>query len=235
MFTVLKVFPDPFTNSINSLNICKNMICTSIGNTNYEAALEKACTEDLIELRLDLLNITDQQTKTLCSQKARTIVAFRPGRTPGKERLEKLKTAILAGARLVDTEWDAEEDFLEELVPFARGNDCRVIISFYDKDKTPVKRELEHIVRECSMSGADIVKIVCRVNSHEDNARLLSLYSLGKNIIAIGLGNTGKITRLAAPLAGAEFTYASLGKGLETADGQMTKSAMERIYKSLGQ
>ncbi len=211
------------------------MICTSIGSTDFSTTLEKARSEELIELRLDLLKVTDEQIKTLCSGKARVIVAFRPGKVTDGERLGKLKTAILAGAKLVDTEWDAGEEFLEELVPFARGNDCRVIISFNDREKTPVKRELEHIVKECSMSGADIVKIVCKVNSTEDNARLLSLYSLGKNIIVIGLGNLGKITRLAAPLAGAEFTYASLGRGLETADGQLTKSAMEKVYKIIGQ
>lgn len=211
------------------------MICISIGNTDFHTALEKAKTEELIELRLDLLNLSDGQVKELCSQKARTIVTCRPGTLSDDERLGKIKQAILAGAELVDTEWDANDGFIDELVPFARGNDCRVIISFHDKEKTPVKRELEHIVKECSMSGADIVKVVCKINSREDNARILSLYSLGKNIIALGLGSLGKITRIAAPLVGAEFTYASLGKGLETADGQMSKSSMERTYKTLGQ
>lgn len=32
------------------------MICTSIGNTDFDKALEKAKSEELIELRLDLLN-----------------------------------------------------------------------------------------------------------------------------------------------------------------------------------
>ncbi len=211
------------------------MICTCIGNADFETAMEKAGSEELIELRLDLLKATDEQIKTLCSHNARAIVAFRPGKATDAERLEKLKVGILAGAEFVDTEWDAGEEFLEELVPLARGNDCRVIISFHDREKTPVKRELENIVKECAMSGADIVKIVCRVNSTEDNARLLSLYSLGKNVIVIGLGNLGKITRLAAPVMGAEFTYASLGRGLETADGQLSKPAMKKVYKIIGQ
>jgi 3-dehydroquinate dehydratase I len=211
------------------------MICTSIGNVDFETVLEKSKAEELIELRLDLIDLTKEQIKSICSQKAKTIVTCRPGKLNDEERLAKIKQAILAGASLVDTEWDASDDFIDELVPFARGHDCRVIVSFHDPDKTPVKRELEQIVKECSMSGADIVKIVCKVNSKEDNARILSLYSLGKNIIALGLGSLGKITRVAAPLIGAEFTYASLGKGLETADGQMSKSAMERTYKALGQ
>ena len=211
------------------------MICTSIGNINFNTALEKAQSEDLIELRFDLMKLTDEQVSTLCSQKARTIVACRPGKASDEERMARLKLAILAGAGLVEIGFDDEEEFLEEMVPFARSHDCRVIISYYDREKTPVKRELEQIVRDCAMCGADIVKIVCKVNSIEDNARLLSLYSMGKNIIAIGLGKLGKITRFAAPLTGAEFTYASLGKGLETADGQMSKAAMERAYKLLGQ
>lgn len=210
------------------------MICTSIGNTDYNTAVEKARSEDLIELRLDLLKLTAAQIRTLCSQKAKTIVTFRPGKASDKERMEKLKLAILAGAGLVEIEYEAEEEFMEEMVPFARGNECRVIISHHDREKTPVKRELEQIVKDCAMCGADIVKVVCKVNSTEDNARILSLYSLGRNIIAIGLGNLGKITRIAAPLMGAEFTYASLGKGLETADGQMSRLTMERAYKIIG-
>ncbi len=210
------------------------MICSCIGSTDFARALEKAKSEALIELRLDLLEVTYEQIRTLCSQPSQTIVACQPGKVSDDERLEKLKKAILAGADFVDAEWDAGEEFLNELVPFARGNHCRVIISFCDKEITPVKRELEHIVKECSMSGADIVKIVCRVNSREDNARLLSLYSLGKNIIAIGLGNLGKITRIAAPLAGAEFTYAAFCPDVEIAGGQMSKSAIDRALKLLG-
>lgn len=211
------------------------MICTSLGNISFDRALEKVRHEVIVELRLDLLKININQIKVLCSQKAKTIASFFPGKVSDGERLEKLKTAILAGVTFVETGWDSGEDFLEELVPFARGNNCRVIITFMDMEKTPVKRELEHIVKECSMSGADIVKIVCKVNSTEDNARLLSLYSMGKNLIAVGLGSMGKITKLAAPMLGAEFTYASLGQGLDTEDGKINKSSLERTLNSLWQ
>jgi 3-dehydroquinate dehydratase I len=234
-FTRKNEFPQKCVITTSEYNNTSVMICTSIGNADFDTVLEKAKTEELIELRLDLLELTDAQVKSICSQNATIIATCRPGKLTEDQRLGKIKQAILAGARLVDTEWDAGDEFIDELVPFARGHQCRVIISFHDKEKTPVKRELEQIVKECSMSGADIVKIVCKVNSREDNARILSLYSLGKNIIALGLGNLGKITRIAAPLIGAEFTYASLGKGLETADGQMSKNTMERAYKTLGQ
>jgi 3-dehydroquinate dehydratase I len=210
------------------------MICISIGNTDFGTVLEKVKSERLVELRLDLIKLSDEQIGILCSQDARIIAAFHPGKAGDEERIKKLKTAILAGADFVDIEMDADEEFLGEIVPFARGNDCRVIISYYDKKMTPVKRELEHIVKECSMSGADIVKIACLVHNEEDNARLMSLYSMGRNIIAVGLGITGRITRIAAPFAGAEFTYASLGKDVEINDGQMTVATIERIYKLIG-
>ena len=210
------------------------MICVNVGKTDFETALDKAGSEKLIELRLDLLSLSDEQIAILCSQNCQVIASHPPGKISDGERMNKLRAAILAGAELVDIEWDAGEEFLDELVPFARGNDCRVIISFLDKNKTPVKRELEQIVKDCSMSGADIVKIVCKVNTYEDNARLLSLYSLGKNIISLGLGNMGRITRIAAPFAGAEFTYASLGSDIETAGGHMDESSVERVFKLLG-
>ncbi len=210
------------------------MICIGIGKTDFKTALEKTRSEELVELRLDLMDITDEQIGTLCSQSSQTIVKFPNGKTTNEARLEKLKIAILAGAEFVDIEWDDDEEFHDELVPFARGNDCRVIISFLDRNNTPVKRELEHIVRECSMSGADIVKVMCNVNTHEDNARLLGLYSMGKNIVALGLGPMGRITRVAALFAGAEFTYASLGADIEAAGGHMSKSAIERALKILG-
>jgi 3-dehydroquinate dehydratase I len=209
------------------------MICICIGKTDFEKALEKARSEELIELRFDLMDMPDKQIGMLCSQSSRVIVKFPPGKKTDGERLEKLKTAILAGAEFVEIEWDDNEEFHDELVPFARGNDCRVIVSFLDKSKTPVKRELEQIVRDCSMMGADIVKVMCHVNTYEDNARLLSLYSLGKNIVALGLGQMGRITRIAALFAGAEFTYASLGPEIETGGGQISKTALERAIKLL--
>jgi 3-dehydroquinate dehydratase-1 len=47
------------------------------------------------------------------------------------------------------------------------------------------------------------------------------------------MGEKGKLTRLAAPLLGSVFTYASLGEGKETAEGQWEAASLRRILLEL--
>ncbi len=69
--------------------------------------------------------------------------------------------------------------------------------------------------------------------SEADNARLLGLLDGGKKMVVIGMGEIGKVTRVAAPLSGGLFTFASLTKGKETADGQIDRETLEAIFSSL--
>ncbi|MCK5220051.1 MAG: type I 3-dehydroquinate dehydratase, partial [Candidatus Aminicenantes bacterium] len=140
------------------------------------------------------------------------------------------------GASYVDLELGIDEEYLKELRTLSVENGCKIIISSHDQKKTPSISELKKIYESCSEKGADIVKIACNIISGSDNARLLSLYDfedLSEKIplIAIGMGEIGKITRLAVPLLGAPFTYASLNDGKETAKGQISKSVLTEIYK----
>jgi 3-dehydroquinate dehydratase-1 len=68
-----------------------------------------------------------------------------------------------------------------------------------------------------------------------DNARLLGLLDLGVPLVVVGMGRLGRLTRIAAPLLGSLFTYASLGAGRETADGQLDAASLERILLELGE
>jgi 3-dehydroquinate dehydratase len=47
------------------------------------------------------------------------------------------------------------------------------------------------------------------------------------------MGQIGTITRVAAPLLGAEFTYASLEPKLATAPGQLAVDEMKDIYNMM--
>ena len=84
---------------------------------------------------------------------------------------------------------------------------------------------------KCFEAGADIAKIACKVKSNGDNARLLSLLDSKKEIIVIGMGRKGRITRITAPLLGSPITFAALEKGKETAEGQMTLDKMKELYE----
>jgi len=45
------------------------------------------------------------------------------------------------------------------------------------------------------------------------------------------MGQKGKITRVAAPLLGAPFAYASFKPGSETAEGQLDRKSLKTILK----
>ena len=67
----------------------------------------------------------------------------------------------------------------------------------------------------------------------KDNARLLGLLDSNKNVVVIGMGELGKITRIIAPILGSKFTFASLSRGKETADGQMENGKMKDMIGKL--
>jgi 3-dehydroquinate dehydratase-1 len=119
----------------------------------------------------------------------------------GKKNI--LKSAIRHGASYIDIEVESNDAYKNELKKAAADAGCESIVSYHDYEKTPVMRELEQIISWCFEGGADLAKIACQVNSISDAARLLSLYSLGKPVISIGMGEAGRITRIAAPLLGA--------------------------------
>jgi 3-dehydroquinate dehydratase-1 len=61
----------------------------------------------------------------------------------------------------------------------------------------------------------------------------MSLYNSDKTIIALGMGNLGKITRIAAPFLGAPFTYAYPTGRKRTAEGQFSIDKLEDIMKRI--
>ncbi|MEJ2067337.1 MAG: type I 3-dehydroquinate dehydratase, partial [Deltaproteobacteria bacterium] len=103
---------------------------------------------------------------------------------------------------------------------------------------TPSDEALRKRFDACSRMGSDIVKIVTHAQAMEDNLRVLGLIPYARNkgraIIALCMGEQGKISRVMAPLLGAYWSYASLEKGAESAPGQLTAEEMRLIYSLLG-
>jgi len=196
---------------------------------------------ELAEIRLDGADLSFDEIHRIFTFHANLIATYRPkagNEAPGKRKMALL-TAVEAGAAYVDVEIEAGAPYKKEVMQAARQQGCRVIISYHNYINTPSKKQLEAIIEQCFSEGADIAKIACQVNSEADSARILSLYDYpgqlhqGK-VAAIGMGEKGKITRLAAPLLGAPFTYASTSMGKETAPGQLDKDTLEKILDLIG-
>ncbi|GHT11343.1 hypothetical protein AGMMS4956_04240 [Bacteroidia bacterium] len=210
-------------------------ICVSLANIGFEECLAAMQKYSLVELRLDLLSLEQEQITTLLQQKCPTIVTCRADQHNDTERLQHLLFAIDAGATYVDIEFESAIKYRQLLIERAQEKGCRVIISYHNFDCTPSKKELQNVVNQSITMGADLVKLVTFAHHSNDAAGVMSLYETCYPLPFIGfaMGEAGKITRIAAPLLGAPFTYAALTNGNATASGQLTAAQLETIFCNL--
>ena len=209
------------------------MICVSLANMDFEDCLQMAVKEPLVEFRFDLLDIGPSRVISLVSRAKSCISTCRQGSMSEENRFLILQTALEAGSDYVDFDLESDLDFMKELLPTARSKGSDVILSYHDFQKTPQADELDQIVHRAIEAGADVVKVACQVNKADDLVNLLHLYRHKVRKVVIGMGEKGIITRVAATLLGAEFTFASAGEGRETAPGQISKERLESILAQI--
>ena len=209
------------------------MICVAISDKNIDNCLASIKNVEMAEIRLDLTEFNLDNIKKIFTQPKKLIATLRPGNYGEDERIKKLKTAIKAGAKYVDLEYESDEGYRKKLIDFAHKNNCDVIISYHNFRNTPGIDVLNKTVRNCFKYGADIAKIVTTAKTNIDNSRVLSLYNNPGRIVAFCMGCLGKITRIIAPFMGAEFTYASMDEGMATAPGQIRYTDMKDIIHKL--
>lgn len=209
------------------------MICVSIAEKNVEECIQALKGLACAEIRLDQMDVSLVEIDIIFSQPLKLIATCRPGIISEIQRKQMLLRAILAGAAYVDIEVDAPESYKKEIIKVAREKGVTIISSYHNYEKTPSRRELEHIVNWCFESDIDIAKIACTVSQENDNARLLGLLGNGKKIIAIGMGEMGKLTRIVGPLLGSPIIYACLSKGKETAPGQIDYRTLTQKIEEL--
>ena len=130
---------------------------------------------------------------------------------------------------MVDVEFRTKN--LENIVPLVKRR-VKCILSFHDLKKTPPLEEMQGIVKRQLKAGADICKVVTTAKDFEDNLAVLQLITefSGNRIVAFAMGQMGQVSRILSPLVGADFTYASIEKGKESAPGQITVNELIKIY-----
>jgi 3-dehydroquinate dehydratase I len=211
------------------------MICASIAEKDVARCIESLDKVEMAEIRIDLAEFSNDEIRQVFSRRKKTIATCRPGKIKQEDRVEMIKIAIAAGATYVDLEYEATPEYKNDLIDYAHKHQCDVIISYHNYDRTPELDELEEIVRDCYAQGADLAKIATHVNVNRDNSKILSLYKAPGRLVAIGMGDLGRISRIVAPFLGAEFTYASLNEEEATAPGQISYDKLNQFIMEIQQ
>lgn len=210
------------------------MICVCIQDKDLETCKKAMQGIEMAEIRLDLTNLTEPEVAELFSTATIPLIATcRYDNFSDEDRMTLLKTAIKNGAAFVDLEIEADSDFKTEMANFAKEFNCRVILSYHNYKNTPSRETLQMIINQCMREGADIVKLATTAADEKDSARVLGLYEKNVSLVALAMGEKGKITRLAAVKLGAPFTFASKTREQATAPGQITMNDLELIYSKL--
>jgi len=136
------------------------------------------------------------------------------------ERID-LFTSILPHVDGVDVELRATEA-MAKVGRAAQQHGKLFVASHHDYDTTPSFSVLERRIRDAKKAGADIVKIATQVNEPQDAQVLTAVLQAHakENLIVIGMGAKGTLTRVFFPALGSLMTFASI-LGRSTAPGQL--------------
>jgi len=193
---------------------------------------------DVAEIRIDLFDRTDAGHVLEHVRRFRglpTIATIRSREEGGewrgteKERLSLFR-AVLPEVDAVDIELGSES-ILDEVVESAHALGKPAIVSFHDLHGTPEPGILDEVVTRSKTRGADIVKVATLTSSRRDVAVLadLLLRQAARNLIVIGMGSEGVVTRLLFPALGSLITFACLET--ETAPGQLPLDVMIKLMR----
>ena len=212
----------------------KPKICVAIVNNDPEAVKEVEPLVDLFEVRIDLIGDGWQELVKQFKKPwiACNRIADEGGGWQGNEarRIEKLLEAIELGADVVDVELRTRN--LAKIVQLIKRR-TKCLLSFHDLQRTPLLDEMKEMVRRQLKAGADVCKIVTTAQGFEDNLTILRLISEFPDVrlISFAMGPLGYMSRVLCPLVGGDFTYASIEKGKESAEGQIAIRELIKIYE----
>jgi 3-dehydroquinate dehydratase-1 len=214
----------------------KPRICASIVNDDRQAIKGVEPLVDLLEVRIDLIGSRWRElVRNLekpwiaCNRRAEEGGSWQESES---KRVGELLSAIELGADIVDIELSTPG--VEAVVKEVKGRaDC--LLSYHDFKETPSLEKMRGIVRNQFAAGADIGKMITTARSFTDNMATLQLISdfPETRVVSFAMGALGYTSRILCPLAGGDFTYASIEEGREAAAGQMTVAVLRKIYGML--
>ncbi|WP_457642272.1 type I 3-dehydroquinate dehydratase [Persephonella sp.] len=217
------------------------LIALPLNDKNLDQNLIKAKEKniDIIEIRVDMFSNLEidyivEKVKQAKEKGFYTIVTVRSKKEggvkdiPDNERL-KIFEVVSDYSDILDIELTSD-NIQKDVIKIAREKNILSLVSYHDFEKTPSEREIQEIIDSSVKLGADIIKYAFMVKNVEDVGRILSVThkNRDKKLVAIGMGEVGKITRVAGFFFGSLITYTYIGKSV--APGQIE---VEELIKEL--
>jgi 3-dehydroquinate dehydratase-1 len=205
--------------------------CVVVTDSNVKRAISVIEKFEIAEIRLDICQFRTQYYKDLFSLPTKMIATYREADSSHASihKMECLKKALESGAKFIDIELELNAHQRNDLLRYAGGYKAQVIFSHHDFDRTPKIEELKDKIDLARSLGADIVKIVTKVNFRDDCLTLFNLYKGEENLVAFGMGEEAKFTRATSLYLGAPFTYVNYLSSNKTAEGQLSYKEFEAI------
>lgn len=211
------------------------MICVSIQNRTFEEIVDLLddAYYEMVELRLDRLELTDTQITDIIEGTEKPVVAT--CRLSEKANaLHLLSIAAKAGAAYIDMEVDAPAHESKYIQRLCSENGVRLIRSYHNFETTPDTEFLSQVMARCFRYGADIAKIATFSSAEGDSGKLEPLYSQARRGTLMAFVMNEPLSRVDSLRKGAPFCYAAMDSREPSAPGQIPVAELfPKIYGKL--
>jgi 3-dehydroquinate dehydratase I len=205
-------------------------IIVSVSGNTLEECLKALKGASYAELRLDLVQLNSEDIKTLMQQCQFWIVSVRETFLLKENYLQVFAAVMQNKPQYVDIDFEiSDKSDIIPILDIVKKSGCKLMLSYHNYEQTPSEDFLEKTAKKMLTAGASMMKIVCMANSFDDNLMLSNLYKKFPDIIAFGMGEQGKMSRIASLFLGDGFAYAAPDHGAFTAPGQLRLSEMQQI------
>lgn len=191
---------------------------------------------DVVEVRLDYLTAKSGIGRMARIRKpviATCMPAWEGGLFKGgEEDRVRILESCLPYCRYVTVELKTDGKLRDMIVKKAKRAGVKVIVASHDFRKTPKAEEIIRIIRQERKAGADMAKVAFMAKKSEDVLVLMQALSAGKKllpVIALSMGDEGRISRVLAPFFGSYLTFAAASKSKVSAPGQLTIEEVKRF------
>lgn len=241
----------------NNEGVIVPKICVPIVGESEEEILAmaekiKSSDVEIIEWRCDYFIYCkdSEKTKEILRKirdkvdKIPIIFTLRTDLEGGKVKVETQKyleiitqVALSKDAQAIDVEFSRGGEIAKEMAEICKENEIMLLLSYHNFEETPAKETLVDLFGRMKDAGADISKIAVMPRKKEDVFTLLEAAAISRTknpkgaLVAISMGEMGRISRICGGESGSVLTFASLEQG--SAPGQIEVVKMRKILRIL--